>query len=211
MEEKKDIGQFFKDKLKDGEKSPSTDLWDRINTSLDKEDRLRKNSFPYWIMGLGITLLFILGFIFYTSNFIERDADSLKKENAIKAQAPVLATPSESNEDRININYSLHEVSENKNLSEIESKIDDSIKNSIARPKKNMVVSMKKESLPKISETIDSYRVSKKYHYYNSEDGEEWSTSDKNLIDSLLYKNDVKIDSVKPKKNNIPQEDTIQN
>ena len=116
MEEKKDIGQFFKDKLKDGEKSPSTDLWDRINTSLDKEDRLRKNSIPYWIMGLGITLLFILGFIFYTSNFIESDSDSLKKENTIKAQAPVLATPSESNEDRININYSLHEVSENKNL-----------------------------------------------------------------------------------------------
>jgi|26BtaG_2_1085354.scaffolds.fasta_scaffold00209_1 low affinity Fe/Cu permease len=203
MEEKKDIGQFFKDKLKDGEKSPSTDLWDRINTSLDKEDRLRKNSFPYWIMGLGITLLFILGFIFYTSNFIESDSDSLKKENTIKAQAPVLATPSESNEDRININYSLDEVSENKNLSEIESKIDDSIKNSVARPKKNMVVSMEKESLPKIAETIDSYRVSKKYHYYNSEDGEEWSTSDKNLIDSLLYKNDVKLDSVEPKKNNM--------
>lgn len=211
MEEKKDIGQFFKDKLKDGEKSPSTDLWDRINTSLDKEDRLRKNSFPYWIMGLGITLLFILGFIFYTSNFIESDSDSLKKENTIKAQAPVLATPSELNNDRMETLDSHYKISEIKNLSEIEFKIDDSIENTVMRPEENSVVSQKNVSSPKISETLESYRVSKKYHYYNSEDGAEWSTSDRNLIDSLLNKNKIIIDSVEPKKNNIPLEDTVQN
>ena len=211
MEEQKDIGQFFKDKLKNGEKSPSTDLWDRINTSLDNEDRLLKNSFPYWTIGFSITLLLILGFLLYSAYSTESYFDSMKRENDIKANKPVFAIPSESNDDRIGIIDSLDKLSENKNLSEIEIKIDDSIKNSVGRPEENSVVSQKNVSSPKISETIESFRVSKKYHYYNSEDGEEWSTSDRNLIDSLLYKNKVIIDSVESKRNNIPLEDTIQN
>lgn len=63
MENKKDVGTFFKSKLDEAQKTPSDSLWDKINDSLDKKEKKQKRRFL--LLFPTITVLGVLGFIIF--------------------------------------------------------------------------------------------------------------------------------------------------
>ncbi|MBA9072791.1 hypothetical protein GGR22_000917 [Flavobacterium gossypii] len=57
MENKKDIGKAFRDKIDGLDKSPSPKVWDSINAELKKKKKRRL--LPFWIKTTGIAILFL--------------------------------------------------------------------------------------------------------------------------------------------------------
>lgn len=57
MENKKDIGKAFREKIDRLEKSPSPKVWDSINAELRKKKKRRL--LPFWIKTIGIAVLFL--------------------------------------------------------------------------------------------------------------------------------------------------------
>lgn len=78
MKHKEDIGVLINEKLNQAQKSPSDDLWNKINTTLDKKKKKRRGFF-IWFTAIGLlTLLSILHF--GTSLFSLNETIDTKKE-----------------------------------------------------------------------------------------------------------------------------------
>src|SRR5690606_11255583 len=83
MENKKDIGKLFEDKLQFGKKEPNTKVWERLNISLDAEKRKREKIMYYWFTAIGVVLL--LGVILIINIDSKEETNKLtdqKKDNA---------------------------------------------------------------------------------------------------------------------------------
>ena len=197
MEEKKDIGSFFKDELKNGKKSPDNDLWDRISTSLDEENPVRKSSLRYWVLGLGIPFLIGLVLLFYPSELAENDSEILVRDNTTELPYSIIEKPSEIKDGKAISLDSLENIENLKrNPIEIATDIEDLTKKTEQNSAEITAENKTKQSSPKTPSGDEKFTVSKKYHYYNSEDGAEWTTTDKNKIDSLLTRGTRVLDSI---------------
>ena len=187
MEEKKDIGTFFKDKLKDGEKSPDKRLWDRISTSLDKEKPVQKSKLQYWLIGLGIPIFLGLALLFIPSEQVEKNPKIPIENNPTELPFSSIEKPSDTKEERVSAIDSLENIEiSTKDPIERTTSLEDSKKKKNQNTKEITPENKIKNSSTESSNADETFTVSKKYYYYNSEDGVEWSTTDKNKIDSLL-------------------------
>lgn len=173
MGEKRDIGSFFKDKLKEGKKSPNKDLWDKINKSLDEKQPVQKNNLGYWLAGLGLPILIGLFILFTPSDDNEENLKFPERNNSV--ELPFSSFENE-NDDQ-NQNASTVDSLNNTYVSEGEylkttPTLHDSKKMEQNPPEIAAENKIEKPS-PKSPSINEAFEVSKKYHYYNSEDGEK--------------------------------------
>tara|TARA_R110002050_G_scaffold297955_2_gene460235 strand:- start:35 stop:655 length:621 start_codon:yes stop_codon:yes gene_type:complete len=200
MAKKKDIGTLFEKKLKEGEKSPNNNLWEKINTSLDEQDRKRKRGFFYWFAGAGALLL--IGLVIFGNNFIIPDNAASQEDIAVPKKDE--SELSIENHETSDLNYQqkdsiLLQNSEGEKLLRITASKEDSINRT------KIVSEIKSKNEPKSSSSknknIDeTYKVSKKYYYYNSKNGKQLVTENKNTIDSLMLEATKNLDSTTTEK-----------
>ena len=201
MGDKKDIGKLFENKLKKGKKAPENKLWEKINTSLNEEKRRRKRIFYYWISG-GVILTLLGAFLLFgnsdllkinstvTKNInekLENNASSEKIDNAKSPKILLIDSLSTQLQDE-----KLHKITTAKENQPVNS-------SQTFEEKKSINNSEKKASKNKSLD--ESFKVSEKYYYYNSRDGKQIVTQDKNEIDSLVLKNNSELDSSNLNKN----------
>lgn len=201
MEDKKDIGSFFKDKLKEGKKSPDKNLWNRINTSLDELAERKESNLRYWLAGLGIPIL--LGFFLLFNPSKDSEKLSETPERNTELSFPSLEEKSKENDVKFLVTDSLENITNpDGKLNGITANMEEPTTKLTHNPSEKVSDNETKKSSTKKSPSIDeTYKVSKNYYYYNSEAGKEWITTDKNKIDSLLSDGKKTMDSIVTKKN----------
>lgn len=198
MGQKEDIGKLFEDRLVDTKNNPSKNLWEKINNSLDAEKRKKKKILFYWIAGLGLTVLFGLFLGFGNVGFLNPNTQSPEKSTLLTDQ-PFSSSEKESNQ-KLNENIlkdSLNHIQLNsENLSEVIINQDDSIVTEVGTSSR---IKIQKKST-KDKSVDETYTVSKKYYYYNSQDGKQIITTNKKEIDSLVSDRQEPLDSLGIKK-----------
>ena len=121
-------------------------------------------------------------------------------------QKPLSTSDKEYNDETIKIleDSLKYKNKDGEKLSKIETENDHKTINNTENPS---TVSEKdrKKSSPKRKSIDEIYTVSEKYYYYNSKDGKQIVTNNKNEIDSLISKQHKSLDSIKIKKNEHPE------
>ncbi len=86
MENRKDIGKAYKEKLEGYESSPGNHLWESIEAELNKSKR---KAFPVWktLVGLGVLILLLFSIIIYNVNSTSQvfETNSVTNDNILKA------------------------------------------------------------------------------------------------------------------------------
>lgn len=204
MRQKKDIGKLFETRLSEGNKIPKESLWEKINTSLDEEKRKRKRLLIYWWLGGGISVLLGSLLWFGAGNFLNQNSESPSENNSLEQNSfsnseieKTQRISDTSEEDSLQF-----KINGEERLSKIE-KVNE------ADPINNNKNTLKTTSQKKIQKgkSIDEiYTVSEKYYYYNSKDGKQIVTTNKNEIDSLVSQQYKSFDSTATKKIESPEE-----
>jgi hypothetical protein len=202
MGNKKDIGKLFETKLSEGKKIPKGSLWEKINTSLDEENRKRKKLFFYWWLGGGISVLLGLYLLFGAGNFLNENSQ-IPLKNTSSDENSISNSEKQNIEKSIDISEqdSLHIKNNNEEkLSKIELKQDnETVTNSQNSSEKTSEKKTQKVS-SKVKSIDETYTVSEKYYYYNSKDGKQVVTNNKSEIDSLVSKQYKSLDTTTTKK-----------
>lgn len=187
MQDNKDIGSFFEKKLGEGKKSPDKNLWAKINNSLDEIELKKRKTLPYWLMGIGVfTFIGLFMFLFLSEddkNHSEKPGNNTSSENSYST----FEKTTNSNYFKVAITDSL-ETTINSEEVHIETITDKENPTSEVAPNSMEIVSEAKikRSSAKSFGVDDTFTITEKYLYYNSEDGKQWTTTDKMRIDSLL-------------------------
>jgi hypothetical protein len=208
MGQKKDIGKLFATRLSEGKQIPKESLWEKINTSLDEEKRKRKRLLIYWWLGGGISVLVGLFLLFGAGNFLNQNSETPSENNYLE-QNSFSNSEKENTETTINISekdsLQFKDNAEEK-LSKIEN-INESktLNNPETLSKKTSEKKIQKGS-SKGKSIDETYTVSKKYYYYNSKDGKQMVTSNKDEIDSLVSQQYKSLDTTATKKIESPEE-----
>ena len=148
MKHKEDIGVLINEKINRIQKSPSDDLWNKINTTLDKKKK-KKRGFFIWFSAIGLLILLsVLYFetgvfksneIIKTNNEIgnQESSNSILKENKTERQTEesnqTIINNIENDTNRIETNTRTNESSSNNNSTnnsreEVVNKQDDNLK-----------------------------------------------------------------------------------
>ena len=208
MGNKKDIGKLFETKLNAGNKIPKDSLWEKINTSLDDEKRKRRRMLLYWWLGGGISVLLGLFLLFGAGNFLNSNSQ-IPLENKSSEQNSLSNSEKENSEVTITISKK-DSLQFNSNGEEKLSKIENTNESETLNDSENLSKTTSKKKIQKGSskgKSIDeTYTVSKKYYYYNSKDGKQIVTTNKNEIDSLISQQYKSLDSTATKKTESPEE-----
>ena len=183
MAQKRDIGQVFATRLKDGKKSPSKDAWNRLDVTLENEKQRKKKNLLYWLMGGGLAFLVGL-YILLGTNILKNDSFSSEKNLPKKENAGfILDNDINQKEEGVKSNDSIELKHPQKtiNFEENAEKIDQNNPSQLTKEGNS-----KKEKTNHIDE---SFEVTKNYYYYNSKDGKQLVTKNKEVIDSLMDEN----------------------
>jgi hypothetical protein len=212
MGQKKDIGTLFENKLNDGKKIPSTNLWEKINSSLDEEERRKKRIIYYWLVGggmfllLGFLLLFGNGDPLQSNSTSHKDDIPLIEESTISSEIENNKTPFESlKEDPLIINNESEEKLSKIDIPEENSEIRKEAKLIVTQSQTQQSDSKKTSEKGKLtSKRLDeNSKVSKNYYYYNSSTGQQIITTNKKEIDSLISEQYKSLDSTTTNKTDI--------
>ena len=200
MAEKKDIGKYFEEKMKDSTKSPNKTVWHKITQSLDELPEKKNSKRPYWLAVLGLPLL--LGFFLW--NNVSKEENINLQTSEIKQSEEFLTEPSNTENSGEDYKSTSRDFLNSKNSPEIEELSDlnlNSVNEEHSPANTSKVVINKKDNINKkksSTKTVkidETFTVTKNYHYYNSENEEEWTTTDKTKIDNLLTQPKEGIDS----------------
>jgi hypothetical protein len=86
MQDKKDIGQAFREKLDSLNRQPGDALWNSISRDLDKK---KKRKFPFfWFSILSFSVLAIVGLVYFASNFNGNNNSGLTKQESLQNDIP---------------------------------------------------------------------------------------------------------------------------
>lgn len=206
MGQKEDIGQLFEKKLNQAKKIANPCLWDKISASLEEENRRKKGMLFYWFIGGGITVLLGLLVLFGNKAF------PIKQDSVPKVEQSKTFSENGNSDNPVGISEENPPISNNETgekLSRvlISADISDTIniKNPINKdiPKQSINTyrnAPRNNSRNKSAE--ENFTVSKNYYYYNSKNGKQFVTKNKELIDSLISKQYQTLDTTVLKKEN---------
>jgi hypothetical protein len=213
MGQKKDIGQLFENKLNHAKKIPNTSLWEKINASLDEEKRRKKRLFLYWLVSGGISVLLGLLLLFGNEMFFSSSLPKHQNTVPLNEQSNTISE-NENGENAVEISTENSQTikntgeekltriilpEENRESSESGNPLD---KNASAQSVAAENKSIKNKS--KHKSTDENFTVTKNYYYYNSKDGKQIVTKNKDEIDSLISEHYKSLDSTVSKKDEGP-------
>lgn len=136
MENNKDIGKVFREKLKDLDQSPDSKVWDAINADLQKKKKRR--SLPFWFTTIGIVL--VVGSFYY---FIENRNDRPMERIPTQHQTRAIGSTSENISENDESNQEINNTSNTKNVTDsIKLKTRKTVETELAPNSKNNQVPM---------------------------------------------------------------------
>ena len=210
MKLQEDIGPLVKQKLEALQDTSREEMWDKISTSLD--ERKKKRRMIYFLSSIGFVALLFLTVTLVIGNDVgmERELPPITgTENMNSEKFPknneVVITPIKN--DTLRYDYSIVNTektapksSTNSNANEIKSD-NNIITNSLKRSSESIqkdteVVNLKKdlettvdrdESIGSFDSLTEGSDVKTTFYYYRGEDNSQVVTSDKKVIDSLLF------------------------
>lgn len=200
MGQKKDIGEVFETRLKDGKKSPSNELWHRLDKSLDQREQTKKKNLLYWLIGGGSAILIGISLIFST-NILSSDTTTSQKNLHPKKES-VISIDKDHKEMESDIEADDPIITHRMEDKLIE-KTTTSKENTQQQPQEDPKKKSKVKNTEKIkTKPVDAWNIdntdeiTKNYYYYNSQDGKQLVTDRKEVIDSLMDENRRKPDSI---------------
>lgn len=111
MDNSKEIGKAFKERMQSIKKSPDNQVWEKIVAQMDqKERKKRKFIIPFWYRVSGVAILLALLFMVGKNNFIK---NSINEEKSIRPTVTSITTDSiitsktKTNQPQITINKEL--------------------------------------------------------------------------------------------------------
>ncbi len=169
MEEKKDIGKYFKENLATMQQQVPEALWERIDTTLDAKNR-RKRRF-FWLL-FGTVGIIMVGLVYFW--YFGRTTRNIQPDQIIEIDT----NPSVESQDKGN-------NPRNKTVAFTKTDSIDETNTSEEQIKKN---NPGHSEVNKKSDTyLDSFTESKTtYYYYRSSDEQKIITTDKSKVDSLI-------------------------
>lgn len=203
MGEKKDIGEIFASKLKDGEKNPSSELWNRVDNSLDKQNEIKKRNLVYWFIGGGAVLILAISLLF--------SGDIISTNSSIPNNEPLpdvdinipLDKSYDKRKDGISLEDSVFVLEQKERVAQdiliSPEKTERKMEKESSKQTKTKSPEEKNSKIKHSKFDEDSFDVVRKYHYYSSDDSVMHVTEKINVIDSLVNRNQHEIDTVQKK------------
>ncbi|PKA82339.1 hypothetical protein ATE92_0467 [Ulvibacter sp. MAR_2010_11] len=198
MEKKKDIGALVAQKLREATKTPNDGLWDKINASLDANEKKRRRFLYFLFGGVGLVTLLLLTIAVP----LMEDTPGSPNENLVTTTT--LETQEntsegvgnvENDEDLVNIPEEISNIEASEFPSE-EIQDNFSKQNLSSETKATTTLKLSEKSKPVNSEkkVVHSLKPAKTkqkdsvttYVYFNSKDGIQIETTRKSVIDSLV-------------------------
>jgi hypothetical protein len=202
MGQKEDIGQLFEKKLNQAKKIVNPSLWEKISASLEEENRRKKRMLFYWFIGGGITILLASLVLFGNKAFtIKQDSVPEVEHSKTLSENGNSENPLGTSEE--NPPVSNNETGEKLSRGLISADISDTININKDIPKQSIHTNRnapRNNSRNKSAE--ENFTVSKNYYYYNSKNGKQFVTKNKEVIDSLISKQHHTSDTMVLKKEN---------
>jgi len=122
MENKKDIGDFLKSKLDQGQKIPNESVWGKINATLDSKAKRRKRAF--WLLLPAIAIFGILSMMIFQQEDIlflnEKEKISVEEVNDGLDENSLIETTINENVSEIKIENETEKVAKETTSEEIE-------------------------------------------------------------------------------------------
>ncbi|MDN3724516.1 outer membrane beta-barrel protein [Aequorivita sp. SDUM287046] len=208
MENKKDIGDFLKSKLDQGQRIPDESVWEKINTTLDRKSKRRKRAF--WLLLPTLTVFGILSLIM----FQKTDKSILNKDEKISVEEVkdsldktiLIETPTNENVSEIKFEKEIEKVAEYTTSEEVEKESKTEPLNQISE---NKIVSKnsrtKSSNSPKLPNEPEISGKSQKINDSNSLNNNE-KNSIENLQNSVFTENNTSLSEVE--KNAISKNDS---
>lgn len=164
MDDKKDIGKAFKERLEELQESPSDLIWNKIESELDQK---KKRIIPFWIKiaGVAVLLLTIGGVLVQKNRKTDAKTEITNQNKSIKNKEEV---SKENNTDYPLGNKKDYQIStENKNVKKTNKKNELDNTNNISIPKRNNTSISKNKSIEnrENSQSNNSHSYAKKQKY----------------------------------------------
>ncbi len=193
MGQKKEIGEIFASKLKHGEKSPSTELWNKLNDSLDKQKKMKyKKALYLFLAGAGVLIII---FLLLEINVLTDNPHTLKENRPSEDETSLIGDQHvEHKQEEIKIKDSIANGTNHKQSPQTTFPSEKEIKNNSLHENDNS--KYKKVENIQTNTLDDGYEVKKNYYYYNSDKGENMITENIEVIDSLLNRTQLSTDSI---------------
>lgn len=208
MGQKEDIGQLFEKKLNHAKKIANPSLWEKISASLDEENRRKKRMLFYWLMGGGISVLFGLLVLFGNKSFNNSSSPS-NQDSIPKLEQSKRFSENDNSANSVEILEENSRIGNEEKLSGIllseEIKDTNKIKNPLNKNITKQSTASNRNSRknnPHPKSADENFTVTKNYYYYNSKNGKQLVTKNKEEIDSLISKQNQTVDSTASKKEN---------
>lgn len=206
MGQKEDIGQLFEKKLNQAKKIANPCLWDKISALLEEENRRKKRKLFYWFIGGGNTILLALLVLFGNKAF------TIKQVSVPEVEQSKTLSENDNSDNPVGISeenppISNNETGEKLSGGPISAEISDTIniKNPINKdiPKQSINTNRNAPRNNSRNTSVEeNFTVSKNYYYYNSKNGKQFVTKNKEVIDSLISKQHHTLDTTVLKKEN---------
>lgn len=225
MKPQEDIGSLIKTKLQSAKKASNEATWERIQHSLEERKRKRRNAFYIKLGSAGLLLIIGALFMFNYSDIITNSTTTSQEETHSKIDDQKIIEAEESKSSSLpsqTIKVSTNTDVNNLDASNLQNQeaskgsttsiINDSIKETIFKTeisKENLHPLNVLKGSSKNAKALDTIvnrndvpvtqTTQKVYYYYNSKNGQEMSSTNKKVIDSIVEINQKKRDSLKTK------------
>ncbi len=215
MDLHEDIGDLIKEKLHTVEKPFEKDSWPEIQDSLHKKRKKRRIVF-FIKFGVLALLLTLIGFSILNETTLLPSNESKEIQSQEKIIVPDDSIKTSSNElsnrkaiintdndieieiNRIKDSIETQIIKYNESNTDFSKTIQTPQRQIKKQKTKPVKLNVSKESLEKEKNSIPQASTTRKiYYYYNSKDGQEMSSMDKRVIDSVMRANEYKQDSIK--------------
>ncbi|MCX7548834.1 hypothetical protein OS188_12805 [Xanthomarina sp. F1114] len=221
MSDKKHIDRVFQEKFKDFEATPNSEVWNKIQSKLNKPEKDRKRVIPLWFKIAGVAALLLLlltvGGILISDNFLGNtnkikvvDTENPTKDNTntsteSSTNSNVVTTP---DKNKITDNAIISETGTDNKLSKQKKGLNSTqIASEESQSKKSIYPINNKTSKKKsINKNIRS--TSEEPHINNTQIANNTNSRDKTDSNKHLKENPSKINTDIPSRNNIADNTT---
>lgn len=192
MKPKEDIGKAIEEQLQKLDSSLSNEVWNRINTSLDdQQKKKRRKGFLFWLSGGAIGIL--LGLLLTQ---IVLNGTTSQLESIEKSTQRVLIE----NDDKVNYTtlkkvFATMEIdttgSSFKDLKDLKNELPN-----LSNKDTNSITTIKRKLKDNTYWIEESNAMKTRYYYYNDSTKQSTEIEDPKVIDSIIKSNPKTIDSI---------------
>ncbi|MDX1463716.1 MAG: hypothetical protein R3359_11715 [Marinirhabdus sp.] len=200
MENKKDIGTWIQESMEEGTHAPKPSLWERLDQSLNERSKKRRRALWFWYGSTGVLLMVLLGWWAFSETSqpniqtntiapveVVETKEVFKKDRSNKSMQSISTTTS--NDSVADVN-TLQEGTQT--TTTVSGQLDENnTQNTVDSAPISGMSSKSKKTTENLE--LDTFQVKTEHAYYNSDLNKTIKSTDKQMIDSLVQANKLKM------------------